>query len=139
MTPLLSAKDSLYLKCNQNALPEKGWQAIWLRSSVFIIVCDRRTVSNCALDSRPLFSEKTLESWHVLPKVSCRRYSQPCCKAPGHLRVQPICALEDAVSFSPQLWKILFSFLYFPLGLFESCSGFQMTLSQKYYSSDSGN
>lgn len=88
MIPLLSAKDSLSVKCNQNALASNP-----MRSSITVTVCDFRTVPDCALDYHPLFSKKMLESWHILPKVSCRHYSQPCHKAPGHLHAQPVCAL----------------------------------------------
>lgn len=91
------------------------WQKVasnLVRSSVVVVVCDCRTVSDCTLDYSPLFSEKMLESWPIFPKVSCRHYSKLCRKALGHLCAQPICALEDALSFSPLLWKKLFSLFY---------------------------
>lgn len=90
----------------------RSWQRVAsnpVRSLVVIIVCDCRTVSDCVIDYCPLFSEKMLGSWHIRPKVPCRHYSQPCCKTPGHIHTQPICALcceKKVVLSTKTLWII---------------------------------
>lgn len=106
-----SVQRILYIYKVQSKYP--AWQRVAsnpVRSLVVIIVCDCGTVSDCATDYCPLFSEKMLGSWHIQPQVPCRHYSQPCCKTPGHTHTQPICALVDTLSFSPRLWKKIVSF-----------------------------
>lgn len=104
MTPLFCAKDSFHLKWSQTALPDKGSK--W---SCEFSCCHWQW--NCFWLS-PWLCWKMLESCHIFPKVSCRHYSLPCCKARGPLHAQPTCALEGAVSFSPLMLKSYFLFFF---------------------------
>lgn len=84
------------------------------QSWVVVVLCDQSSVFDCVLDYHPLFSEKKkkkmLWSWHMLPKVSRRHYSQPCHKAPEHLHAQPICALRMQSPFQLCCQKDYFLF-----------------------------
>lgn len=107
-------------KVESNCLASQRYQTIWWVQLLSLSDCG--TVSGWALDYHPFSAEKCWEVGTYSQKFLAGIIPTPAAK---HLHAQPICALEDAVSFSPLMWKKLFSLLYFPLRFFETWSGFQ--------------